>query len=87
MLKFNGSNWEYVGQPGFTERKAEWTSIATSNGVLLSYKDVGNEKDVTYMKLKGSSWETIANDGWSVNSSFWFMRMGSVSHSTRFFEK
>jgi hypothetical protein len=57
-MKYNGSTWEYVGNPGFSSNVTDWsatiygTSLFVYNGIpYIAYTDGGNGNKVTVMKF------------------------------------
>jgi hypothetical protein len=58
VMKFNGQEWESIGDPGFTG-KIEYLDFEIDNGVLYVAFSDGNK--VSVMKSNGSTWETVGS--------------------------
>ncbi|MBL0315042.1 MAG: T9SS type A sorting domain-containing protein [Flavobacteriales bacterium] len=73
VKKFNGTNWETIGAPGFSAGWAEWISITIDNfGIpYVSYKDLANGHKVTVMKFDGSNWQILGTPGFSTSSVYY----------------
>ena len=66
VLKFNGTNWVYVGNQKFTPVRSGYSSIAIDNNNVpyVSYSDgTGNSFHITVKKFNGTSWESVGNIG------------------------
>src|SRR6185437_1560286 len=68
VMKFNGSNWENVGKPGFSAGQASYTSLALDPGgtpyvVYEDWSDVLHR--ATVMKYDGSSWVNVGSPAFS----------------------
>jgi hypothetical protein len=52
VMKFNGSSWEYVGEPGFSHSYVNEVAFAISPlGIpYIAFTDHGNEHKATVMK-------------------------------------
>jgi hypothetical protein len=50
-MKYNGSTWENVGDPGFSDGQVSDVSIYVHNGIpYVAYSDAANNGKVTVMK-------------------------------------
>lgn len=72
VLKHAGSNWELVGNAGFSEDVVEDCDIAVSTAggevPYVVYKDVANGNRATVMRLNGGVWEVVGLTGFSAGS-------------------
>lgn len=74
VMKFNGIDWEYVGNPGFSA-KSIWVYaiISISNGVpyvgFIEAEDM-DHKIVGVMKFDGTNWNYVGNLGVPIYPSF-----------------
>ncbi len=61
VMKYNGSNWVFVGSPGFSTEYAAFTSIAIDAGGIpyVSYINYGGFSPVIVKKFIGSSWVSV----------------------------
>ncbi|GAA4468991.1 hypothetical protein GCM10023093_27760 [Nemorincola caseinilytica] len=71
VMKYDGSNWVYVGTAGFSASTAEWTSmgIDASNNLYVAFADGANSNKVTVMRYNGSSWAILGSAGISAGSA------------------
>ncbi|MBU7005989.1 stalk domain-containing protein [Phosphitispora fastidiosa] len=75
VMKYNGTSWEAIGNPGFSAGKAAYTSLAIDDtGTLyVAYQDLGMDYKATVMTYSGNSWEVVGNAGfspsWAVTTS------------------
>jgi len=66
VMEFNGTTWETVGNAGFSDGVANFTSLYIYNGIpYVAYKDDGNGGKATVMEFNGTTWETVGNAGFS----------------------
>ena len=68
VMKFDGTNWEYVGIPGFTSWVAQDISLAfdpVDGEPCISFTDFANAGKVTVKKFNGINWIDIGNEGFS----------------------
>ncbi len=71
VKRYNGSNWENVGQRRFTDNSASYISIAIdkNNVPYLAYVDYDGDDDtvdkVTVMKYNVTAWEPVGEKGFS----------------------
>ena len=68
VMKFNGTNWVYVGNEGFSLGVVQYTSLAFSPGgeLYVSYKDYGrpdsaSSSGASVMKFDGTNWDYVGN--------------------------
>lgn len=65
VMKFDGSNWAYVGTPGFSSNfsfgGAGYTSLAidANDGLYVAFSDHSNNYKATVMKFDGSNWVPV----------------------------
>jgi hypothetical protein len=66
-MKYNGSSWEVVGSPGFSDGEARYTSLAIDNDgtPYVAYSDQNQNRRATVMKWNGSRWVVVGNPGFS----------------------
>ena len=72
VMKFNGSSWEYVGNPQFTSSNIDEPSIAfnpTTNEPLIAFGDGAYLNKMSVMKFTGSSWEYVGTPGFSAGGA------------------
>ena len=71
VMKFDGTNWVYVGAKGFSAGEAENTSLAfsPSGQPYVAYRDYGNATKATVMKFDGISWANAGNAGFSAEGA------------------
>jgi|26BtaG_2_1085354.scaffolds.fasta_scaffold01173_5 hypothetical protein len=74
VMKFNGSNWEAVGMPRFSDGEANDCTLAISDSgePYVAFNDQANQFKATVMKFNGSSWETVGPAGFSEDRAFNF---------------
>ena len=66
VKKYNGSSWEYVGNPGFSAGSIYLPSIAFYGGEpFVVYQDQANGSKATAMKFDGTTWVNVGNPGFS----------------------
>jgi hypothetical protein len=73
VMKFNGSNWESVGSPGFSEDWLLLTRLAlTTDGTpyVVYTKDAIFEFHNMVMKFNGSNWVFVGSQGFSADQGF-----------------
>ena len=59
-------SWEYVGSRGFSNGRANYTSLYVYNGTpYIAYGDEGSSNYATVMKYNGTDWEYVGNPGFS----------------------
>ncbi len=64
-MKYDGTSWVNVGNAGFSQGVANYTSLAIDNGTpYVAYMDNANSK-ATVMKYDGTSWVNVGNAGFS----------------------
>lgn len=66
VMRFNGTNWEYVGSEGFSVSGSSHHSIAF-DGITpyVAFMDAGNGNKSTVMKLDGLNWVNVGLPGFS----------------------
>ena len=68
LMKFNGTSWEYVGKPGFSDGQARFVSLSIDNDTpYVAYVDdslLGFSR-ASLMKFNGSSWDYVGSRGFS----------------------
>ena len=70
VRKFNGTEWEDVGSPGFSADAVDYTSLFIENGIpYVAYKDAGNLDKATVMKFNGTNWEALGTAGFSAGTA------------------
>lgn len=69
VMKYNGSSWENVGMPAFTEGKATYTTISLdhNDNPYIAYQDFSVDRKATVMKYVGGAWEVVGTKGISAN--------------------
>lgn len=74
VMKFNGSNWETVGMPRFSDDEADYCTLTFSNTdePYVAFTDKANQFKATVMKFNGSNWETVGSAGFSPDRAFRF---------------
>jgi hypothetical protein len=69
VMKFDGTNWVYVGNAGFSAGQATDPSIAFSltDEPYVAYMDwiSSPQKGAAVMKFNGTNWENVGNAGFS----------------------
>ncbi len=72
VKKFDGTNWVYVGQPGFSASNSTflYTTIAFSNAgeAWVAFRDNSNGNKATVMKYDGTSWVIVGQAGFSAGA-------------------
>lgn len=65
LMKFNGTDWVYVGNRGFSAGDANNTTLAfdTSGVPYVAYTDGANGGRASVMKFDGSSWMYVGSPG------------------------
>jgi hypothetical protein len=74
VMKFNGSDWENVGTPGFSSGEAAHISFTVNNTVpYIAFEDKSEYQDkrgvtqetytTTVMRFNGASWERVGDPG------------------------
>ncbi|MEI7620748.1 MAG: hypothetical protein WCJ57_04245, partial [Candidatus Falkowbacteria bacterium] len=62
VKKYNGSNWEYVGDPCLSAGSINWPSISVDgNTVYVSYNDQSDSFRMHVKKYSGTSWSDVGN--------------------------
>jgi len=66
VMKFDGTDWVYIGNPGFSAGKAENTDIQTINdSVYVSFNDFSVNEKLSVMKYNGITWSYLGAQGFS----------------------
>jgi len=70
VKKYNGTNWETVGAPGFTPGSGGMMEIEfdSNNVPYLAYGDGANGNKLTVYKFNGTAWELVGAAGFSQGS-------------------
>lgn len=71
VMKFDGTNWIYVGNQNFSSCSTDFTSLAFSPSdgqPYVAYKDGGNSYKATVMKFDGNNWQNVGIAGFSAHS-------------------
>lgn len=70
VMKFDGTNWVYVGQPGFSTGEPSFTSLAFNSlgEPHLAYQDGFNGK-ATVMKFDGVNWVNVGTPQFSAGEA------------------
>ncbi|MCD0463882.1 T9SS type A sorting domain-containing protein [Flavobacterium sp. ENC] len=71
VQKFNGTGWETLGSPGFSEGFVGTVSLALdhNNVPYVSYLDVENSYGSTVQKFNGTAWELVGKAGFSAGQA------------------
>ena len=79
-MKFDGSNWVYIGLPGFSESVAMFTCLAFSPGgqPYVAYSDGAADK-ATVMKFDGTNWVNVGQTKFSPSYSHYLSLAFNVS--------
>lgn len=73
VRKFNGTNWEAVGNQGFSTGATTFVSLLISNGIpYVAYKDdaSANGQRATVKKFDGTNWVTAGTEGFSTAPAY-----------------
>ena len=66
VMKFNGTDWIYVGGAGFSDAKATDTDIITINdSIYTSFVDYGVDQKLSVMKFNGTGWSYVGTQGFT----------------------
>ncbi len=68
VMKYNGSTWSHVGNPGFAKGDITWFSsfIEVSGGVpYVAYSDYNASYKVSVKKFNGTSWVYVGDPGFA----------------------
>ena len=70
-MKYNGTNWVYVGAPNFSAGEADFVSIAISQGgtPYVVYRDLTVSGKATMMKYNGTSWVAVGPVGFTAHDA------------------
>jgi len=70
VKKFNGTDWEYVGQSGFSTGVAYYSCLAFNPGgdPFVGFKDYSTNNKVTVMKFDGNNWLPVGLPGFSAGA-------------------
>ncbi|MCW3070865.1 MAG: ancA 3 [Bacteroidetes bacterium] len=65
VMKYDGTNWIYVGAGGFSAGQANNTSIVIDSDGLpyVAYADRANSGKATVMKFDGNGWQAVGQAG------------------------
>jgi hypothetical protein len=72
VMKFDGTNWVYIGNAGFSSEFAfdQSFAISPSGEPFLAYEDYENSHKSTVMKFDGTNWVIVGNAGFSSGSVY-----------------
>jgi hypothetical protein len=72
VKRYNGTDWERVGNAGFSEGGVYNTSLAFApDGTpYLAYQDLGNNHKATVMRFDGAHWENVGSAGFSADQAY-----------------
>jgi hypothetical protein len=72
-MKFNGTNWVNVGNPGFSAGEAYYESLVfgPSGEPYVAYMDSLNSYEATLMKFDGNNWVSVGHPGFSAGNAGW----------------
>jgi hypothetical protein len=63
VMRFNGTNWEAVGTPGFSDGPVQYGSLdiaINSLGVpYVAYSDISYDKKAMVQRFNGTNWEVV----------------------------
>ena len=67
VMKYNGSAWVAVGNPGFTSGRLPTIAVAPDGTLYVAYEELSGRLNgpATVMKFNGSNWETVGSTGFS----------------------
>ena len=67
VMKYDGSNWVYVGNESFSARDAEYISLAfsPSGEPYVAYTEGVYYGEATVMKFDGTNWVNVGNPGFT----------------------
>ena len=66
VMKYNGTAWVNVGNPGFTQGQVHEFSLFVSNGTpYIATRDMSLGNKVSVMKYDGTSWKNVGNASFS----------------------
>ena len=67
VRKFNGTDWEILGNAGISAAVADYIAIAINSERItyIVYKDEGNSNRITVKKYENSVWQIVGNEGFS----------------------
>ena len=68
VMKFDGTNWVYIGNEGFSAGEVYNTSLAFSpidSLPYVAYMDIAEYKLATVMKFDGTNWVYVGSEGFS----------------------
>ncbi|MEZ4916617.1 MAG: hypothetical protein R2836_06480, partial [Chitinophagales bacterium] len=73
VKKYNGSNWQFIGNEGFTAGVASYTNIVLNNNntPYISYTDYANGKSISVQKFDGNSWSVVGTAGFSGGEAYY----------------
>ncbi len=74
VMKFDGTNWGYVGNADFSAGSAIYISLTFSSSdgqPYVAYQDQSNLNKATVMKFNGTNWVNVGNAGFSAGEADW----------------
>lgn len=80
VMKYDGSNWQNVGNSGFTSSEADYVQIEMDgNTPYVSFQDDDNGNGPSVMTFDGTVWDTVGQVGFSGDESWGEVRMTLVN--------
>jgi hypothetical protein len=72
VMKFDGSDWIFIGTQDFSAGEVYFTDIAINlfGEPFVAFKDGGNSYKATVMKFNGTSWQNVGTPGFSPGAVF-----------------
>ncbi|MEM5948955.1 hypothetical protein WKV44_10450 [Spirochaetia bacterium 38H-sp] len=68
VMRYDGTGWEEVGEPGFSHGEVDDISLAVEEGIpYVAFGDGAHGRRITVMRYNGERWETIGQPGFSGN--------------------
>jgi len=74
VMKFDGTNWVNLGNPGFSAGESNYTSLAfhpLDGEAYVAYSDWENSQKATVMKFDGTNWVDQGNAGFSIGKAYY----------------
>jgi hypothetical protein len=67
VMKFDGVNWIYIGNAGFSSDTSYFESLrfSSSGEPYVAFVDYGNFRKATVMRYNGTNWVIVGNAGFS----------------------
>jgi hypothetical protein len=72
VMKYNGTSWENIGSPNFTNGPAFYLSFALSQSgePYVAFMDYNLNEKVSVMKFNGTDWIYVGSAGFSLGSAY-----------------